>query len=97
MIIGAVQFKIYFPECHSLKEKRQILQKIKHKTIHQFPISIAEVSDHDIWQQATMGLALVGNDQQYVNSVMDKVINFIQNLYLGDVINKQAEYYYFNE
>ena len=101
MIVGIAQLTFHFSHCHSLKEKRQQIQKIKKRTLNKFPISIAEISENNIspqylkggrGQRGTLGLALVGTDRRYVNSVMDKVINFIQELYLGEIIDRQIEY-----
>jgi uncharacterized protein YlxP (DUF503 family) len=41
-------------------------------------VSVAEVDDNDKWQAATLGITLVSNDAGFVNSVLDKIIQGIE-------------------
>jgi uncharacterized protein YlxP (DUF503 family) len=66
---------------------RSILQRARKR----FNISISEVADHDLWQRAVLGICAVGNDRQRVNSVLDQVINFIEDTRLTDVADSQIE------
>jgi uncharacterized protein YlxP (DUF503 family) len=66
---------------------RSILQRARKR----FNVSISEVADHDLWQRAVLGICAVGNDRQRVNSVLDQVINFIEDTRLTDVADSQIE------
>jgi len=91
MRVGLAKVDLYFPYCHSLKEKRHILHKIKDKIWAKFKISVHEVSHHDKWQRAQLGLAIVSNDAKQINSLMDKVLNQISDFGLGEVIDSVNE------
>lgn len=78
-------------DCHSLKEKRKIIKSIISRSQNSFNASIAEVGLNDAHQQALIGFALVGNDRRFVNSSMDKLIEFIENLHLADIIDSTLE------
>src|SRR5205085_6449217 len=71
---------LMLPESHSLKEKRVVLRRIKDKARQKFNLAIAEVGDGDVWQSALMGFAVVANQRPFVESMVEKIINFIDTL-----------------
>ena len=91
MVIGVCHLELLLHENFSLKGKRQILRSILQRTRKRFNVSISEVADHDLWQRAVLGICAVGNDRQRVNSVLDQVINFIEDTRLTDVADSQIE------
>jgi uncharacterized protein YlxP (DUF503 family) len=91
MVVGVCCLRLALHEVFSLKEKRSILKKIIERVRNKFPVSIAEVGDNDVWRSAKIGFSIVGNDRAYVNSCMDKVIDYIESLYLADIIDQQME------
>ena len=38
-----------------------------------------------------LGITAVGNDRAFVNSVLDKVLNFIEGLHLAEVTDSEIE------
>jgi hypothetical protein len=66
------------PDCHSLKEKRQIVKSIIARVHNQFEVAIAEVQDHDRWQIATLGMSCVSNSSQRASAVLEHVRNYIE-------------------
>jgi uncharacterized protein YlxP (DUF503 family) len=36
------------------------------------------VDHQDVWQQATLGVAMAGTDRRFVNSVLSKVIDHVR-------------------
>ena len=97
MVVGVCCLRLALHGVFSLKEKRSILKKIIERTRNKFPVSIAEVGDNDVLRSAKIGFSLVGNDRSYVNSLMDKVIDYIESLYLADIIDQQMEIMSFNQ
>ncbi len=69
--------------CFSLKDKRSILQKIKQRVKNKFNVSIAEIDYQDEWHTAQLGIAIVSPDGKYSNSIMNKVIDFIEEMFPG--------------
>ena len=78
-------------EITSLKDKRSILKKIMERMKNKFNASIAEVGSNDILNMAEIGFSVTGNDRSFVNSVIDKMVNFIENLYLADIVDAETE------
>ena len=56
-----------------------------------FPVARAEVAENDQLRSAAIGFSVVGNDGAYVNSVMDTVLDFIEDLYLAEIIDQHIE------
>jgi len=91
MVIGICQLKLIIHDTFSLKEKRRILKSILEKVRNRFPVSIAEVGDHDLWQSSLIGFCLVSNDKGVISAIIDKVVNFIENLCLAEVMVSHIE------
>ena len=79
-VVGVCVFEIMISESHSLKEKRQVLRRIKDGVKHKFHVSVAEVDGNDAWQRAALAYSVVGNDKRHVNSVLDQILGFVRGL-----------------
>lgn len=78
MTVGIARVTLFLGESHSLKEKRMVLRRVKDLVRAKFNVSIAEVAEHDVWQRAVLGLALVGTDRRFCESALDEVLRFIR-------------------
>ncbi len=83
MHVGTLQVTLFLGEGGSLKEKRHVVRGLLERLRREFHVSAAEVDDHDLWQRATLGIACVSNDSGHANSVLDKVLDYIEKK--GDV------------
>lgn len=50
---------LHLPACHSLKEKRAVLNRLKARLANRSHASIAEVDHQDLHQRCALGLAFV--------------------------------------
>jgi uncharacterized protein YlxP (DUF503 family) len=91
MVVGVCHLDIIIHDNNSLKGKRHILKQIIERTKHKFNVSIAEVGDNDLWQRAKIGFSVVGNDNRFVNSCLDKIMNFIENMEIAEVVDSEWE------
>jgi len=91
MIIATGTIEIHIHASRSLKEKRSVLRSILKRTQNEFNISIAEIGDMDNWKKGKIGFAVVGNDVGFVNSKADKVLHFVEELYLAEVVSSKIE------
>ena len=91
MVIGVCKLDLRIPENHSLKEKRHVLRKLIDRVRTRFNVAIAEVGDNDLWQRAEMGFCTVGNDRRHINSSLDKVIYFIEQMNLVEMVHSEIE------
>lgn len=90
MFIGAGYIKISIPYSQSLKEKRAVISSIKRKIFNKFNVSVAEVDNIDCRNQAVLGFSMVANDKNFINSVFEKMLNFINNSF--DIIVSDESY-----
>jgi len=74
---GVCRVKLRFPENQSLKGKRQVLNSIITRLRNKYNVSVAEVADNDLWQVATLGIAVVSNDERFSNEALSRIINSI--------------------
>ena len=91
MFVGVARVTLQVPESGSLKAKRQVLRRVTDRVKARFNVSVAEVDDNDLWQKATLALAVVGNDQRHVNEQLDKILHHIEDMYVAPVISREQE------
>lgn len=91
MVVGICHLDVIIPANHSLKGKRQVVKKIIDRVRSRFNISIAEVGDNELWQRSQLGLSIVGNDRRFVNSNLDRVVNFIEAMNIVDIAHSELE------
>lgn len=86
MIVGILSIELFIPESNSLKSKRYIIKSIKDRLKNRYNISIAEIDYNDKWQRTTLGVTTLANEKKLVESVLNKVINYIYEDYRVEVI-----------
>ncbi|PIU42162.1 MAG: DUF503 domain-containing protein [Candidatus Omnitrophica bacterium CG07_land_8_20_14_0_80_42_15] len=91
MIIGILKLELYLPGNSSLKEKRMVLKSLKDRARRSFNISISELGEHDKWQRSVIGIAAIGMTRDMMNSLLDKVLNFIENTRDIEISNYEME------
>lgn len=91
MLIGSLQVELLIPDSVSLKSKRMALNSIKKRLQNKFNISVAEVDNNDLWQRATLGIAMVSNQRRFLDQAMNRVLDFIDEQDLIQVIDYQLE------
>ena len=87
--LGIITFRLH--DCSSLKSKRTIIKSIIGRLRNNFNASVAEVGSNDIYDEAVIGFAVVGNDRVMTNSKIDKVFNLADELGLAEIINTEME------
>ena len=91
MVVGVCHLDLLITESNSLKGKRRILKRVITRVKNKFNVSIAEVGNHDLWQSAQIGFCIVGNDKRFINSSLDKVVNFIEELNSAEIVKSEIE------
>ena len=91
MIVGICHLDVIIPENHSLKGKRKVIKRVIDRVKNRFNISIAEVGDNELWQRSQLGMSLVGNDRKFINSYLDRVVNFIEAMNIVHIAHSELE------
>ncbi|HPC94578.1 MAG TPA: DUF503 domain-containing protein [Sedimentisphaerales bacterium] len=88
MLVGTMTAQMYMHGIGSLKEKRSIVKSVIGRLQSRFNVSVSEVDHQDNKTSAVIGIAVVGNDSQFIGQQLDAVLKFMRNdarFYLGQV------------
>ena len=91
MFIGVCTIKIHVPASGSLKDKRHSLRSLKDRIRSKFNVSVAEVDDNDLWQKATLAVAVVSNDKSHLNQTLDHVLDMVRGVPEIDLLEHHIE------
>lgn len=73
MPVAALTVELFFPDAHSLKDKRSPIRPILDGSRRRFAVAAPEVGHHDHWQRVTLGMAAVSDSLPKVTEVLDAV------------------------
>ncbi len=90
--IGLMSVRLFIPSSQSLKDKRMILKSIKDKIHNNFNVSVAELDGLDKWQVSTLGVAMIGNDQRYIDGCFQKILLFIGSYPEVQITDQEIEF-----
>jgi hypothetical protein len=68
-----IHIEFFFPEVHSLKEKRMILRRLKDRLSAKFNVSVAEVGYQDLWQRTVVAVALVSGELPHLQQAVERI------------------------
>jgi len=91
MVVGVLKLTLYVSESGSLKDKRRVLRSLKDRLRNKFNVSVAEVDDHDLWQKATVAIALVTGDRRHADEVLQKILNTVESWGLAEITGVLTE------
>lgn len=89
MYVGVARVVLLIHGAFSLKDKRAVVKKVKDRVRSRYNVSIAEVGSNDTWNQAEIGISMVSNDHRYVNSNLDKVLAFVEEMHVAEVADQE--------
>ncbi|MGH7900690.1 MAG: DUF503 domain-containing protein [Thermodesulfobacteriota bacterium] len=96
MVIGVLRIQLFLDGNRSLKGKRQVLRSLIQRVKSRYSnISISEVDSQDLWQKATIGITIVSNETNFVNSVLDQVSGYIESMGLAHLAKREMEIIHF--
>lgn len=78
MTIGLCRLTLFIPDSGSLKHKRHVLKSVTTRVRNKFNVSVSELDSQDLWQKAELGVVMVSNDTRFVNQVLSKVVDLIE-------------------
>lgn len=97
MFVCVARVTLDIPAAGSLKGKRQVLRRVTDRVKAKFNVAVAEVEDNDVWTRAVIALAVVGNERRHVNEQMDKILQYVEDMYVAPVSRRELEILSFGE
>ena len=76
MYAALVRVELHLPLARSLKDKRAILNRIKDRALATHA-AVAEVDHHDLWQRASLGMAVVAGTADRLQSGLDALRHIV--------------------
>ena len=70
MHVAAMRVELRIPGVRSLKDKRRVLKSITDRIGRSHPVAIAEVDHVELWQRATLGIAVVSSTPGQVDRML---------------------------
>ena len=92
MFLACCQIELHLPACHSLKEKRKVVNRLRDRLRHRFNVSFAEVEHQDTWQRVGLALAAVSSHQQGLETLFQSVREEIHRLLPGEILQFDVEF-----
>lgn len=91
MVVGVLKIELRIHDNHSLKGKRKVVRSMVDKVKHRFNAAIAEVGSNDNWQRIELGITTVGNDRRHIDSSLANILEFLESLYLAEIVSTESE------
>lgn len=91
--LGILLVSLHIPQAQSLKEKRMVLRSLKDKIRSRYNVSVAELDGQDKWQTATLGFAVLNNDNRYVSGQLQDILSRVERHNGVLVCDHEIEYY----
>jgi uncharacterized protein YlxP (DUF503 family) len=91
MVVGTLKIEFRLHDNRSLKGKRQVVKSIVGKVKSRFNVSIAEIGSNDMWEKIELGISAVGNDRRHIDSSLNHTLNYIDSLYLAQIVDTRME------
>ena len=76
--VGILSLELFFPESHSLKEKRMHVRSLKAHLQNRVGCSIAEVDHHETWQRSQLTLSCVTREAREVERLLDEAERYVR-------------------
>jgi len=97
MFVCVARLTLDIPAAGSLKARRQVLRRVTDRVKAKFNVAVAEVDDEGLHNRAVVALAVVSNERRHANEQMDKIIHFIDDMYVAPIAARELELLSFGE
>jgi uncharacterized protein YlxP (DUF503 family) len=73
VVVLVERFELHIPLARSLKQKRHVVSPLCAMLRQAFQVSVAEVDHQDLWQRATIAVAVIGPDAGHLARVLQQI------------------------
>ena len=92
MVVGLLTLEIHLPYAHSLKDKRQVVRRLKERLRGRFNVAVAELDHQDTWQRAQVGVLSLSTDRLHLAQQLEAATAEAESLLGGDLVGSHIEY-----
>ncbi|MDX9741089.1 MAG: DUF503 domain-containing protein [Gammaproteobacteria bacterium] len=76
--VALLTIELMIPWSDSLKSKRRVIRSIKDRLGARFNVSVAEIGFLEEWQRAAIGVVMIGNDRQHLESCLSAANRMVE-------------------
>lgn len=91
MFAVVMTVELHVPTSSSLKAKRGVLKSITAKLRNELKVSVAEVDHQDLWQRATLGVAIAAGSEVGARKVAQQVEQLVSRELRVEIIDMTVE------
>ncbi|MDD5088288.1 MAG: DUF503 domain-containing protein [bacterium] len=77
--LGLLAIELHLENCHSLKDRRRILNSLKERIRQRFNVSVAEADFGEKWQRGGLLFSCAGDHPASVEDTLRNVASFVEN------------------
>ena len=92
MYVAVVRLELHLPHAASLKDKRAVLNRLKDR-LRATQAAVSEVDHADLWQRASLGMAVVSGSAGHLSDVLASLRNIVERQEQIVVLDWQVEHY----
>ena len=94
MVIGFLLLDIHLPYCHSLKEKRKMLNSIRDRFKNRYNVALAEIEYQNKWQRAKIGIVTLNCQKKIAEGLFNRIVANAEEIIDGEIIDYKIEYFW---
>lgn len=87
-MVGVKRISFLMPENASLKDKRQIIRKLRDTIKDRFNVSFAEVDEDEKLQRSAIAVTMVSSNEELIRTAFTQISNLIESLAEVRVFNE---------
>jgi uncharacterized protein len=91
MPIGLLTLEIHIPDARSLKDKRQVLRRLKDRLRARFNVAVAELDHQDTWQRSQVGIVSLSSDEAHLEQSLRVVFDEAERILGRDLVSHDLE------
>lgn len=92
MHVASMRIELRIPGVRSLKAKRAVVKSITDRIGRSRPVAVAEVDHLDLWQRATLGVAVVSSSAGQVDRMLHGVERELRDRHDIEVLGRTVAY-----
>jgi len=89
--VGICVINLHIPESQSLKAKRSVVKRLKEKIKNQFPLSVAELPNNDLWQRVDLAVAQINGSSVVISKTFESLVKFVESFHSVTIVDYKIE------
>jgi len=93
MTIGVYTFEMHLPLARSLKNKRQVVKRLKDRLRARYNVAVAEMEQHaDLWQRAGLAVVSVAANRDILVRLFEKIRSEAEGQIPGQLVDEYSDF-----